>query len=405
MTRIDEIRERIRKGTAVILTATEFKKRLEEREPYDDVDVVTCGTCGVMSGTYAVLSVPVAKPGTFLRADTVTLNGVPATPGPCPNERLGLVDLIVYGTAHASGRYGGGHLFQDIIADKDIHVEVTAGGASFSADVPGRSLPHARLFTTRSAFRNYTAIINQSPDPVKTIFSAVPLAGKASEATVSGCGEINPLENDPTLRFLTPGTQVLINGGIGHVIGEGTRSSQVRPNISVHGEMPEMDSNFCGGFHTSAGPECLTSIGTAIPLTDDMAIAAVMIRDAEIPLPVMDISDRQQVSCSTYDRVWTGTTQAVRYDPTMCLQCDPCMVKGHCPVDAIRSSGDIDHVRCFRCGTCVHLCRSSTYQGNFGVLNLPGGDVPIALRQSDRIRAELLCKRVKMMIHEGKFQV
>ncbi|MDD1730143.1 MAG: methanogenesis marker 16 metalloprotein, partial [Methanospirillum sp.] len=123
MTGLEEIRDRIRKGTAVVLTASEFKTRITEGESLQDVDIVTCGTCGVMSGTYAVLSVPVAPPGTFLRADTVSLNDVPAIPGPCPNERLGLVDLIVYGTTHASPRYGGGHLFQDIIADRDIHVE------------------------------------------------------------------------------------------------------------------------------------------------------------------------------------------------------------------------------------------------------------------------------------------
>ena len=405
MTRLDEIRNRIKQGTAVVLTATEFKKRVQNHEEYDDVDVVTCGTCGVMSGTYAVLSVPVAKPGTFLRADTVTLNGVPAVPGPCPNERLGLVDLIVYGTAHTSGQYGGGHLFHDIIADKEIHIEVTAGGISYFADVMGRSLPHARLFTTRSAFKNYTAIINQSPHPVQTIFSAVPLAGNAEEATVSGCGEINPVENDPTLRFLTPGDPVLINGGMGNVIGEGTRSSPARPNIAVHGEMSEMDPDLCGGFKTSAGPECLTSIGTAIPLIDEAAIAAVMVRDADIALPVMDITDRQQVSCSTYDRVWTGTTRAVRYDPAGCQSCDPCLVHVNCPVDAIAPSGEINHIRCFRCGTCVHLCRGSAYQGNFGTLSLPFGDVPIALRQSDRVRAEILCNRVKKMILDGSFQV
>lgn len=405
MTGIEEIRERIRQGKAVILTASEFKKRVEVGESFDDVDVVTCGTCGVMSGTYAVLSVPVAKPGTFLRAESITLNGVPAVPGPCPNERLGLVDLIVYGTAHASGQYGGGHLFQDIIADREIHVEVTSEGTSYSTNITGKSLPHARLFTTRSAFKNYTAIINQSSVPVQTIFSVLLLAGNRAEVTVSGCGEINPIENDPKLRFLKAGSTVLVNGGLGKVIGEGTRSSPARPNIAVHGDMAGMDPGLCGGFKTSAGPECLTSIGTAIPLVDDAVVAALMVRDTGIVMPVMDISDRQQVSNSTYDRVWTGTSRSVRYDPAGCLRCDPCRVGNNCPVDAIDSSGKIDHARCFRCGTCVHLCKGSTYLGIFGSLNLPDGTVPVVLRQSDRVRAEIICKQVKIMIQEGSFQI
>lgn len=403
MSRINEIRDRIRDGNAVVLTASELKERIAGGESPGAVDVVTCGTCGVMSGTYAVLSVPVAPPGTFLRADRITLNGVPAIPGPCPNERLGLVDLIVYGTAHASDTYGGGHLFQDIIANKSIQVNVTAGGEEYQADIPGHDLPHARLFTTRSAFKNYTAIINQSAVPVNTIFSALPLAGKCQHATVSGCGEINPIENDPALRYLQPGMPVLLNGGIGYVIGEGTRSSQARPNIAVHGEMREMHQNFCGGFKTSAGPECLTSIAVAIPVLDESTLQNLMIRDADIQLPIMDISDRQQVASSAYDRVWSGTARTVRFDPGHCLHCDDCIVQRSCPVDAITASGEIEQERCFRCGTCVHFCVNQAYQGYFGILNLPSCDIPIVLRQSDRLRAEHLCRSLKTQILEGSF--
>ncbi|HWQ63434.1 MAG TPA: methanogenesis marker 16 metalloprotein [Methanospirillum sp.] len=408
MTRLEEICERIRNKSAIVLTASEFKKQISDRGPDElikEVDVVTCGTCGVMSGTYAVLSVPVASPGSFLRADTVTLNGVPAIPGPCPNERLGLVDLIVYGTAHASSSYGGGHLFRDIIANHEIHVDVTAGGKDFQAHVCGHDLPHARLFTTRSAFKNYTAIINRSDKPEHTIFSALPLEGESREATVSGCGEINPIENDPTLRFLTPGTQILVNGGAGFIIGQGTRTSGARPNIAVHGEMISMDPDFCGGFLTSAGPECLTSIGTAIPLVDEQVINSLMIRDADIPMPVMDIANRQQVSCSSYDRVWTGTAVEFTYHPNNCINCDPCLIHNICPVQAITGTGEIDYSRCFTCGTCVHLCKGTAYSGNLGTLNLPEGDIPIVLRQSDRRRGEKLCQKTKEMILKGELQI
>jgi uncharacterized protein (DUF39 family) len=151
--------------------------------------------------------------------------------------------------------------------------------------------------------------------------------------------------------------------------------------------MAGMDPAFCGGFNTSAGPECLTSIGTAIPLIDDAAVAAVMVRDADILLPVMDISDRQQVSCSSYDRVWTGTARTVRYDPSGCLTCDPCLVRENCPVEAIGPDGNIHHSVCFRCGTCVHFCKGTAYQGNFGTVQISGRDVPVILRQSDRTRA------------------
>jgi len=95
--------------------------------------VVTTGTFGVMSGTYAVLSIPVAGKKAFKTADRVWLNGVPAIPGPCPNENLGLVDLIVYGTAHANARYGGGHLFRDLVQENPVNVVVKHNGKRLPA--------------------------------------------------------------------------------------------------------------------------------------------------------------------------------------------------------------------------------------------------------------------------------
>jgi putative methanogenesis marker 16 metalloprotein len=402
----EEIREKVRDGSAVIVTAEELKRRIAAGEQIlGEVDVVTCGTCGVMSGTYAVLSVQVVEPGSFTRAESIRLNGVPGIPGPCPNERLGLVDCIMMGTAHANSRYGGGDLFQDIIADRVIDIEVQADGKTWSTSISGFDISHARLFTTRSGFRNYSAMTNRGSSPVETIFSALPLAGDCTQVTVSGCGEINPLENDPTLRFLTPGSQVMINGAAGYLIGTGTRSSPVRPNIAVHGEMTEMDPLFCGGFITSAGPECLTSIGTAIPLVDEAAVLAASIRDCDIHIPINDIADRSPVGEGRYDRIWSGTSRSVRFHQDRCRSCASdlqCRVRLACPVGAITETGEIDPARCFCCGTCVLLCPDA-YRGEFGSLPFEGEKIPIVLRQSDRRRADLICRRVKRMIEEGRF--
>lgn len=404
---INDIRAAIADGSAVILTASELKKRIAQGDTVSDVDVVTCGTCGVMSGTYAVLSVPVAPPGTFSRADTISLQGVPAIPGPCPNERLGLVDLMVFGTAHADDRYGGGHLIHDLIAGKEIHVAVTSAGKNYEADVTLSDLPFARLFTTRSAFKNYSAIINRAGEPEKTIFSALPLQGTSTQATVSGCGEINPVENDPTLRFLSSGTPVIVNGAGGRVVGTGTRSSTERPNLSVHADLKEMDAQFCGGFLTAAGPECITSIGTAIPVVDMDVLTSLSVRDCDIAMPVVDISDRQPVGAASYDQVWTGTATRVMHHPQRCLHCSPCDARTSCPVDAIREDGTINQMQCFVCGTCVQICKGSSYEGNFGSIrsDRDGSGIPIVLRQSDRRRAEILCRRVRDMLVRGEFQI
>jgi putative methanogenesis marker 16 metalloprotein len=307
------------------------------------------------------------------------------------------VDLIVYGTAHASREYGGGDLIQDIIAGREIAISVSAEGKTYESSIPGSDIPHARLFTTRSAFKNYTAVTNSSRTAKETIFSVTPLNGDLSEVTVSGCGEINPLENDPSLRFIRPGTPVLLNGGPGFVIGTGTRSSAVRPNIAVHGEMSGMDPYFCGGFKTSAGPECITSIATAIPVLDEAALLPLLVRDPDIPLPVVDLSDRQEIGMSHYGRVWQATSRSVRYVAESCLECSPCRAAVTCPVHAIHDRR-IDQNACFVCGTCIAVCPGGCYTGTLG--SLPVGDrtLPVRLRQSDRRRAEHLCDLMREKI-------
>ena len=98
---------------------------------FDEVDVVTAGTCGVMSGTAAILNFVVSPPGEFIRAREVFLNGIPAYAGPCPNEWLGSLDVILHGTTHSidDPNYGGGFLLKELLQGNgvDVHVESVEG--------------------------------------------------------------------------------------------------------------------------------------------------------------------------------------------------------------------------------------------------------------------------------------
>ena len=60
---ISSINERILDGEAVVLTAAELKEMVLEGDvpSHEDVDVVTTGTCGVMSGTAAVMHFRVSE--------------------------------------------------------------------------------------------------------------------------------------------------------------------------------------------------------------------------------------------------------------------------------------------------------------------------------------------------------
>jgi putative methanogenesis marker 16 metalloprotein len=405
MKTLDDINKKIAAGNAEVLTAAEFKQRVAEGENLTaaDVDVVTTGTFGVMSGTLAVLHIPVAPPRSFRFAEKVRINGVPAIPGPCPNEGLGSVDLVVYGTSRASDTYGGGHLFRDLVEGKEVTVELESSGKQFSRSVTLAEMGQARLITTRSAFKNYLAVVNTGTDPVKTIFAVTDLAGPFTGATVSGCGDINPLQNDPDMNVIGTGTRILLNGGTGSIMGTGTRSTREKPNVAAFADMKGMMPDMMGGFITSAGPECNTSVAVPIPVLDDSVIRSLLVTNAEIPLPVADVRDRVAFATATYADVWDDTDEAISFTRESCLECETCAAAAVCPAGAIDPEQGIDRARCVNCGTCVHECPGGAFTGGLGEIPIDGRRVPIVLRQSDRARALRLCEELKQRILGGRF--
>ena len=410
---LSEIRAKVDRGEAVVLTAREVGEILDGGEALnlEDVDVITCATRAVMSGTYAVLSFSVAPPGTFRRVAAVWLNGVPATVGPCPNERLGVLDLIVIGTAASreESRYGAGHLFRDLVEGEEVRVEVeTEGGGDLDLDLSLADMPTARLFGTRHAFRNYSAFVNPGEERVATIFHATTFDPCWRGASVSGCGRINPLENDPLLETVGVGTRVLINGAEGFVLGRGTRSSPDRPNLSGYADMHGMDPEYMGGFGTSAGPECISSWAVPIPVLREGILERMASPEGSIPLPVVDVASRQELGRATYADVWEGVDLEVSFDPGACKRCTACRPEAICPTGAIAFRNflpTLDRRRCFNCGLCATSCSGDVFRARLGSLRFAGREVPIVVRQSDRLRAERLAEELKGRILEGSFRM
>lgn len=405
MKTIEEITTKIAHGTAVVYTAAEFKRKLADGEHLtaENVDVVTTGTFGVMSGTMAVLHIPVAAPGSFRQAEKVRLNGVPALPGPCPNEGLGSVDVVVYGTSHASHTYGGGHLFCDLVEGKEVTVEAESGGRLFCRTVTLDDIPLARMVTTRSAFKNYLAVVNTKADPVPTIFAVNALEGPFTGATVSGCGDINPLQNDPDLRVIGSGMRVLLNGGTGYIMGTGTRGTREKPNLAIFADMKGMAPGMMGGFVTSLGPECLTSVAVPIPVLDDSVLDSLRVTNDRIPLPVADVRDRVPFASASYADVWDGTDTDVLFSPESCLHCETCAARAACPAGALDPERGINPGRCVHCGACIGECPGGACTGSLGSLSFDTRQVPVILRQSDRARALRLCEDLKDRIVNRHF--
>ncbi|WP_458456777.1 methanogenesis marker 16 metalloprotein [Methanobrevibacter sp.] len=411
---IDQINERIENGEANIYTAEEFKKLIRKGDApsFDEVDVVTTGTCGVMSGTAAILNFIISEPGEFIRADEVYLNGVPAYAGPCPNEWLGSVDVILHGTAHSiyDACYGGGFLLKDILEGRKIDVRIeSAEGKTIENTITIKDITRAQIIGARMAFKNYTAFTNPNRESLSSIFAATPLEGNLRGLTFSGCGDLNPLQNDVAQNVIKEGTKVLLNGAQGYILGNGTRSSVEKPNLMLSADLTEMDPYYLGGFKTGQGGEVYDTVAIPIPVLTEEIYNNLLVTDDMVNIPVADIKGRHLPLDETdYSKLWAEYDLRPRYDDSKCLTCDKCAVEGICPTNAF-IRGRLNLAYCFGCGMCASYCRHEAFNMNTGSvdLNINGNDVtvPIICRQSDRLRANKLSLKLKKMIENKEFEL
>ena len=408
---IEEINEKIKGGNATVLTAEEVSRLVSEDNAYlaEDVDVVTTGTCGIMSGTAAVIHVPVTEPGKFKKAKKIFLNGVPGFPGPCPNEWLGSVDMIIYGTAHSiyDDNYGGGFLFKDLVAGQEIEVEMeSTDGDIIKSKTNINEIGTAQMIGTRMAFKNYNSFTNPSNETVSSIFHAIDMNGPFTGLSISGCGQLNPLQNDPLMKTICSGSKVLLNGSEGILIGPGTRSNSEKPNMMITADMKEMDAHYLGGFKTGAGPEIFDSVAAAIPILNGDILKQTFIQNRDIKLPITDIRGRHNIlGFTNYEEVWEGSDERPIYHPENCLKCENCIVRERCPTNAFTNT--LNTKRCFGCGMCAHSCPNNVFTMDSGNVVFDIDDksirMPIICRQSDIKRARELTLNLKKRIENGNF--
>lgn len=412
---VKEIQSKLDSGEAIVLTADELKTKIRNNEEIsiDDVDVVTCGTSGVMSGTTALFHIPVAQPGSFNKAKEVYINGIPAYPGPCPNELLGTVDVILYGTNHSESieNYGGGFLIKDLIDGKEVDVKVIdVEDNEFNTTVTLDDMPTARLIGTRNAFMNYSSFTNPDKVSVKSIFNAAPLEGPYNSFTFSGCGEINPLQNDPNQKVINKGTKVLLNGSEGIVIDNGTRSTPEKPNLMLTADLHDMKSYYCGGFKTGMGPEIFNSVAIAIPVLDEEILENLKVLNKDIPLPVCDIHGRHLPIDTVDYTVWEDVDYRPTTEPDMCFNCIPCLPALYCPTNAYdKKTKTVDTELCFGCGYCSMVCPRGIPNINMGSVSIEAEgktrNIQVTCRQSDKKRALDTSLELKEKLLDGSFKL
>ena len=410
--KLSEIRNKISSGTANVLTVQEFITQINNGEhiKFEDVDVITTATKGLMSGIMGVFSFRLSPPKTLRKFTEISINGIPAFPGPCPNEYLGIADLIVYGTAQSQIReqYCGGSLFRDLVEGKPVEILAKSSeGEKVEKELTLEDMQYAKLMGTRQAIKNYNAMLNCESYQVDTIFSCLPFEPNKSELTFSGCGALNPFQNDPDFQSFGVGTPLLVNGAIGYLMGPGTRNYVEKPNMMTIAPMIQMSPEYMGAFKTSYGLEPICSIAVPIPILNERVFNNIVKSDKDIKLTILSLVGREKVGEITYGDVWENNF-VMKFNPEACKKGYECKVIDKCPTNAfIISDGRIvaiNRSRCYNCGNCTRLCPDA-FKLDLKSIQLDGSDIPVVLRQSDRAGAILLAEQLKQMILNEEFQL
>lgn len=397
------------------MTAQELKAGVRSGKRFSaaDIDVVTTATHGIMSGTAASFSVPVTGRGEFRRATKAWINGVEGQPGPAPNERLGIVDMMIYGTSASRDspqRYGGGHLFRDLVERNEATIEiVTDTGQKISRRFTLDELTFARMYNFRNCFRSYMAFGNlKGSEPLQSIFAVRPM-GPDTGITAIGSGEVNPLQNDPKMRTIGIGSLAMVNDAPGVITGFGTLSYPDRPNLSIVADMFAMQPQFMGGVVTSDGVEVLNAVSIPIPVLNNAILQDMLSSlDENLPLPVADVSDRLPLDEITYADVWVGTDLTLSFSPSRddASRTEIRAAALMCPVGAIDAqNARIDESRCIRCGACAVGSISGVFSMNLGSAQVLGKRRAITFRTSDRIRAMELMQSLKQKVLAGSIPI
>jgi len=284
---IREINAKIKSGDVVVVTAEEIIDIVKTEGPVEaarQVDVVTTGTFAPMCSSGAFINFGHSVP--TIKASKVWLNRVPAYAG------IAAVDCYIGATETVEDdplnkvypgefSYGGGHVIQDLVDGKKVHLKATAYGTDcypnqmVEKEITLRTLPQATLCNPRNAYQNYNCAINMTKKTIYTYMGA--LKPEAANANYCSAGQLSPLFNDPYYKTIGMGTRIFLGGADGYVTWHGT---QHKPSVKrnkkgvpvapagtlwVMGDLKKMSAKWLVGMSLQ-GYGCSLGVGLGIPI-------------------------------------------------------------------------------------------------------------------------------------------
>jgi uncharacterized protein (DUF39 family) len=313
---IEEINDKIRSGSVVVVTAEEIIGLAREKgikKAAREVDVVTTGTFSPMCSSGAFLNIKQPKEKMKLGGGWITLNGVPAYAG------LAAADVYIGATAIPDGdprnnngrpgkfRYGGAHVIEDLVSGKKVVLNAGAYGTdcyprkSREQKIGLKDMNEALLFNPRNCYQNYNVAVNLSEKPIYTYMGL--LKPKLGNANYCSAGQLSPLLNDPFYRTIGVGSRIFLSGAQGYVAWNGTQHNPEIPRsengtprkaagtLALIGNLREMDPQWIKAVsYTGYGVSLSLAVGVPIPIIDEDMMKFVSVSDEELFAPVVDYS-------------------------------------------------------------------------------------------------------------------
>lgn len=322
-----DINDKIAKGEAVVVTAEEIIDIAEKDgvvEAAKKVDVVTTGTFAPMCSSGAFINIGQSSP--LVRTTKTWFNNVPAYSG------IAAVDCYLGATQtcdddplnkHHPGEfnYGGGHVIQDLVAGKEVHIRAESYGTDcypnlkIEKTVTLEDLPNAMLCNPRNAYQNYNCAINRG-DRVKYTYMGT-LKPNVANANYSTAGELSPLFNDPYLKTIGVGTRIFLGGAQGYVTWTGTQHKKdvarglngvpLAPagTLAVTGDLKEMSPEWLVGQSIRGyGISLSVGFGIPIPILNEEILKYTAVSDKDIFTQIVDYGhDYPQAVSKSYGQV------------------------------------------------------------------------------------------------------
>ncbi|MFH1361281.1 MAG: homocysteine biosynthesis protein [bacterium] len=313
---IAEINEKIKAGTAVVVTAEEIIDIVEKKgtaAAAQEVDIVTTGTFGPMCSSGAYFNYGHSKPKIKSGGGKALLNGVPAYTG------WAAVDLYIGATVATEDdplnkihpgefAYGGAHVIEDLVAGRDVRLQVEAYGTDcyprkhLDAWINIRDLNEAVLFNSRNAYQNYNVAVNLSDKTIYTYLGT--LKPKLGNANYCSAGQLSPLLNDPYYKTFGIGTRIWLGGGVGYIAWQGTQHNPHAPRLAngvtkrpagtlaVIGDLKQMSSDWLRGVSfVGYGVSLNVGLGIPIPILNEEILKYTAVKDEDIVAAIVDYSD------------------------------------------------------------------------------------------------------------------